>query len=178
MGRKRIFDWDQAQRLYDVLGSYNAVARELGVASQSVRMALDPAAREERRRKASQVRSWMGPCKGGCGGLATQSKGHSGRCVRCTAAARSGGDVRPTELRCRGECGRWLTDDWFPKGHAAVRRYRKTLCSDCDTNRRRAYRQRPGRMDIERAYDRDRKRRTTRERLQHLTALGQQGKLG
>jgi hypothetical protein len=178
MGRPRAFDWDEAQRLHDVLGTYTAVARVLGVAAQSVRCALDPVAREERRRRQSEDRPWLQPCKGGCGGLATQYGARSGMCVACLVKAKAEGDVRPGELRCRGECGRWLPDDWFAKGHAAVRRYRRTECTECDTKRRRAYRQQLGRLEAERAYDRDRKRRSRRERLEVLAALGRQGKLG
>lgn len=117
MGRPRSFDYDEAKRLRKLGLSYDEIGVRLGVSTNAVARACDPAFRRRQdalsKRAIEELRH---PCFGGCGVLVWGHVAGSGYCRACFAERFQRREVHGTECEyvthgCRcGECTRAATE--------------------------------------------------------------------
>lgn len=135
----RKFDWDEAARMHASGMSKAAIARQLGVSTTAVAIALDP---EMRERYARRAHEWTrdGRCPD-CGGKATRHGPKQLHCRRC-ASLRRITTVREDTLRCT-TCKTWKPDEDFPSDRSQPhRRNRSRQCRPCQTIAKRRWRER------------------------------------
>ncbi len=145
----RAFDYEEARRRHAQGESISLLAREYGVSSARVRQVVNP---DVAARAAARASAYRWPCMD-CG-APTRTKGR--RCSSCSVRLRAT-SVRENELQCV-TCRKWKPDDAFPLSRSEeVRRGRHSQCRPCQTESKRAYRER--KREKQRAYDREYKRR-------------------
>ena len=137
---KRRFDWELARNLYEQGSTIREIANQVGVSWAAVQRVVVPGVLQ-REIVYQQVWQQGGVC-GECGGpmnKASQRQGH--RCRACATKARTM-NVREDTLRCQ-KCRQWKPDAEFPSNRIMlVRRGRHALCRPCNTEEKRAWRQR------------------------------------
>jgi hypothetical protein len=136
----RKFDWDEARRRHAAGETLAEIARDLGVTPNAVRFAVNDRARIRAELRAS---AWqmLGACPD-CGARASRN-GTDGqhRCTACAAKLKAT-SVRDRELQCM-RCREWKHDNEFPFSRAEPqRRGRHKQCRPCQTEAKRAYRER------------------------------------
>lgn len=135
------FDWTEARALRADGLTYTAIGEKLGVSPSAVRRVCDDAVLAQARARnivTSHERnhSREKTCK--CG---AEISNNAKTCVDCKhdKAAKT---VRKDRLRCY-RCGRWRADSKFPHDASRPRRRnRRQTCRECETERKREYRER------------------------------------
>lgn len=157
MGRPRKLNYTEVRLLYGQLGSYRAVAKELGCAEPSVRRIIDPKVREHQAQYQRNHKPYVGTCPD-CNGPASNRYPSSSQSIcRDCRSKRLATSVRPDALRCSC-CRLWLPDDSFPtQAGRKQRRGRHGICTPCGNVMKRDWR--ATNAERERAKDRERKRR-------------------
>lgn len=143
--RKPLFDWDEARRLVAGGMSYRKAAAELGVTRNAVARVCDPARYEEHKRHAAGRRNNYSEGKKcpGCGKPIVDKATTCAECFgkRLVEEARDRIELADGRLLCR-ECNDFKEPGAFSKGTVRARGMRKSICRQCDTDRKRRYRQR------------------------------------
>lgn len=144
MGRPRLYDHDEAYARWKAGETIPDIAALYGVTYNAIYEVIkrrDPAAkaRLNEYQRLYQRERFRKPCIRGCGRLAWHHMGRPGVCQRCSALERAE-SVREDALRCC-ECGKWLSDDSFPRRVRAVsRRGRHSVCRGCQAAVRQRFR--------------------------------------
>ena len=133
---KRKFDWAEARRLRVQGLTLQQIADQFGVTDTAIRNACNPEASD---RSAYLTSIWMkqGICID-CGAQISRSTLHDRRrCHSCASKARV--LANDTHAYC-STCKQWLPRDQFARSQSRFRTVHNE-CRECQTKRRRAYRE-------------------------------------